>query len=91
MNLITSMIWFFFAKKKTKIAQIERASSQRVLILSGRLGYGKASNFIEEFISGNYFCARAARTFCSHMQKKASFFEVHKSGRSARASARQEK
>ena len=41
---------FFLCKKKNKIAQIEIASSQRVFILSGRLGYEKASNFIKEFI-----------------------------------------
>ena len=65
------MIRFFFCKKKNGIAQIETASSQRVFILFGRLGYGKASNFIKE--------ARAARTFCSHMQKKHHFLHFLRS------------
>ena len=92
MNLISSMIWFFFLQKKTKITQIEIASSQRVFILFGRLGYGKASNFIKEFISGNYFCARAraARTFCSHMQKNHHFLHFLRSTKvdAARAQVR---
>ena len=85
------MIRFFFGKKKkNKIAQIEIASSQRVVILFVRLGYEKASNFIKEFISGNYFCARAARTFCSHMQKKHHFLHFLRSTKvdAARAQVR---